>query len=73
MNSVKATTSLGSADPTMDEVLHRGRQGSSRLGLFWGNFVFLFFFWRKYLIWSHEAEPETIYRHATSLTLADVS
>jgi len=34
MNSVKAAMFLGSADPTMDEVLHRGRQGSSRLGLF---------------------------------------
>jgi len=34
MNCVKAAMFLGSADPTMDEVLHRGRQGSSRLGLF---------------------------------------
>jgi len=34
MNCVKAAMFRGSADPTMDEVLHRGRQGSSRLGLF---------------------------------------
>jgi len=34
MNCVKAAMFLGLADPTMDEVLHRGRQGSSRLGLF---------------------------------------
>jgi len=34
MNCVKAAMLLGSADPTMDEVLPRGRQGSSRLGLF---------------------------------------
>jgi len=34
MNCVKAAMFLGSADPTMDEELHRGRQGSSRLGLF---------------------------------------
>ena len=33
----------------MDEVLHRVRQGSSRLGLFWGN-LFFFSFWRKSLI-----------------------
>jgi len=42
MNCVKAAMFLGSADTTMDEVLHPGRQGSSRLGLFWGNFFFLF-------------------------------
>jgi len=40
MNRVDAAMFLGSADPTMDEVLHRGRQGSSRLSLFWGNFFF---------------------------------
>jgi len=35
MNCVNAAMFLGSsADPTMDEVLHWGRQGSSRLGLF---------------------------------------
>jgi len=34
MNCVKAAMFLGSADITMEEVLHRGRQGSSRLGLF---------------------------------------
>jgi len=34
MNCVKAAMFLGSADTTMDEVLHRDRQGSSRLGLF---------------------------------------
>jgi len=34
MNCVKAAMFLGSADPTMDEVLHPDRQGSSRLGLF---------------------------------------
>jgi len=34
MNCVKAAMFLGSADPTMDEVLHRGRQGSLWLGLF---------------------------------------
>jgi len=34
MNCVKAAMFLGSADPIKDEVLHRGRQGSSRLGLF---------------------------------------
>jgi len=34
MNYVKAAMFLGSADPTMDDVLHRGWQGSSRLGLF---------------------------------------
>ena len=49
MNCVNAAMFLGSADPTMDEVLHRGRQGSSQLGLFWGNFFFSF--WRKSLIW----------------------
>jgi len=47
MNYVKAAMFLGSADPTMDEVLQRGRQGSLRLGVFWGNF---FSFWRKSLI-----------------------
>jgi len=39
---------LGSAESTMDEVLHRGRLGSSRFSLFWGNFFFSF--WRKSLI-----------------------
>jgi len=34
MNYVNAAMFLGAADPTMDEVLHRGRQGSLRLGLF---------------------------------------
>jgi len=34
MNCGNAAMLLGSADPTMDEVLHRGRQSSSRLGLF---------------------------------------
>jgi len=48
MNSVKAAMFLGSADPTMDEVLNRDRQGSSRFDLFWGNFCFSF--WRKSLI-----------------------
>ena len=48
MNCVKAAMFLGSADPAMDEVLHRGRQGSSRLGLFSGNFFFSS--WRKSLI-----------------------
>ena len=48
MNCVNAAMLLESADPTMDEVLHRGRQSSSRLGLFWGNFFFSF--WRKSLI-----------------------
>jgi len=33
-NCVGAAMFLGSADPTMDEVLHRGRQDSSRLALF---------------------------------------
>jgi len=47
MNCVNAAMFLGSADPTMDEVLHRGRQGSSRLGLFWG--IFSFSFWWKSL------------------------
>jgi len=41
MNGVNAMC-LGSADPTTDEVLHRGRQASSRLGLFGGDFFFLF-------------------------------
>ena len=34
MNFVKAVMFLRSADPAMNEVLHRGRQGSSWLGLF---------------------------------------
>jgi len=34
MNSDKASMFLGSDDPTMDEALHPGRQGSLRLGLF---------------------------------------
>ena len=36
------------ADPAIDDILHRGRLDSSRLGLFWGNFFFSF--WRKSLI-----------------------
>ena len=36
-------------DPAIDEVLHRDRLDSSRLGLFWGNFFF-FSFRRKSLI-----------------------
>jgi len=48
MNYVEAAMFLGSVDTTMDEVLHGGRQGSSRLGLFLGNFFFSF--WRKSLI-----------------------
>jgi len=44
MNCINAAMFLGSADPTMDEVLHRARQGSSRLTLFWGNFFFFFLF-----------------------------
>jgi len=42
MNCVKAAMFLGSADPTMDEVFHWGRQGSSRLGLFLGISFFFF-------------------------------
>jgi len=34
VNCVKAAMFLGSADPTMDVVLHPGRQGSLWLGLF---------------------------------------
>jgi len=48
MNCVKAAMFLGSAGPTIDEVLHRGRLDSSRLGLFWGTFFFSF--WWKSLI-----------------------
>ena len=48
MNCVNAAMFLGSAEPTMDEGLQRCRQGSSRLGLFWGKFFFSF--WRKSLI-----------------------
>jgi len=33
VNCVKAAMFLGSADPIMDEVLHRGRQGSLRFVL----------------------------------------
>jgi len=41
----KWTNQPWAADPAIDEILHRGRLDSSRLGLFWGNF--LFSFWRK--------------------------
>ena len=39
MNCVYAAMFHGSAsaDPAMDEILHRGRLGSSRLGLFWSS------------------------------------
>jgi len=43
MNCVKAAMLLGSADPTMGEVLHPGRHGSSWLGLFRGDFFFFSF------------------------------
>jgi len=44
MNYVYAAIFLASSDPAIDEILHRGRQDSSRLGLFWGIFFLFFIF-----------------------------
>jgi len=38
----KITNQPWAADSTIDEILHRGRLDSSRLGLFWGFFFFPF-------------------------------